>query len=243
VSVPLWAAELAAAFWVEVGAPEPFPRGLSRPIARALPLAVVLLPQLRLAAVRAWLERCAIACPCAAVDRPLRACLVARGGAGLIFLDGADPADERRFSLAHELTHFLRDYWRLRRRACARLGDRVAEVLDGRRPPTPEERLSALLTEVPLRACVHLMERDVAGRFATPVVAAAEDAADRLAYELLAPAASVLAEWVGERAALVPCLQQVYGLPLAQALAYREILLPSAPQPDPLLHRLRRAPS
>jgi Zn-dependent peptidase ImmA (M78 family) len=35
---------------------------------------------------------------------------MARAGHGFISLDGSDADDERRFSLAHELAHFLLDY-------------------------------------------------------------------------------------------------------------------------------------
>src|SRR5262245_48996605 len=43
VRVPVWVAELAGAFWKEVGVAEPFPRNLRGPITHALPLAVVYL--------------------------------------------------------------------------------------------------------------------------------------------------------------------------------------------------------
>jgi hypothetical protein len=36
--VPLWVAELAAAFWDEAGEPGPFPRNLRRAARRAFPL-------------------------------------------------------------------------------------------------------------------------------------------------------------------------------------------------------------
>src|SRR5207244_1995423 len=110
VSLPLWVAELTGAFWSEAGEEAPFPRNLCRPIARALPVAVVSLPRLRLGGVRAWLRDNGLADPCRETDRPLRACLAAQAGHGLIFVDGSDRHDEQRFSLAHELGHFLRHY-------------------------------------------------------------------------------------------------------------------------------------
>jgi hypothetical protein len=129
MSTPLWVSEAAATFWAVAGAEEAFPRDLRRPIANALPVAVVLLPKLRLSAVDKWLVRQGMTCGLSIRDRALRACLVARYGHGLVFIDGTDPSDEQRFSLAHELAHFIRDYWRPRALAVERLGAGVLEVL------------------------------------------------------------------------------------------------------------------
>jgi hypothetical protein len=238
MSVPLWVTDLAAAFWQAAGAPEPFPRSLRRSIARGLPMTVVSLPGLGVDKVRDWLEEHHVGCPCRVNDRPLRACLAARGGWGYVFLDGTDPEDEQRFSLAHELAHFLRHYWQPRRQASHRLGPQVLDVFDGVRPPTAAERLHAVLAGVPLGFHWHLMQRD------TPDsrIALAEDDADRLACELLAPADAVARHAGGTWALACPellaaLLRDVFGLPLPQALAYGRLLVP-VPLVDPLLLRL-----
>ncbi len=239
MSVPFWAAELAATFWTEVGRVEPFPRDLRGPISLGLPVTVVYLPRLRLQDMLAWLNRNGVACPCDQADRSLRACLFAHRGNGFIFLDGVDPEDEQRFSLAHELTHFLRDYWQPRRLARQLLGDAVLEVFDGQRPPTLQERLSSLLARVPIGFHVHMLPRESGQR--PGAVAVAEEDADRLAYELLAPADSVLARVnrdPGQTAMLVPLLQGAYGLPAIQAGHYADLLVPPRRRPDPLLRRL-----
>ena len=49
MTVPVWAAELAANFWSRAKEKEPFPRQLLRPIARAVPLHVVFSPELTIA--------------------------------------------------------------------------------------------------------------------------------------------------------------------------------------------------
>jgi hypothetical protein len=242
MSVPFWVADLANQFWAEAGTVEPFPRNLRRPITRAVPLSVVSLPDLRLDAIRTWLLQNGVVCPCPERDRPLRACLVARSGCGFAFIDRADPEDEQRFSLAHELAHFLRHYRQPRRQAARRLGERVSEVFDGLRPPTPEERIGSLLGDVPLGFQVHLLEREGGGLVSGPAVAAAEAEADRLAFELLAPAEAVQSagtEALGEagRAALVLRLRSRFGFPRALARAYAELLAPR-PDTDPLLSRL-----
>ena len=243
MSVPLWVAELVRAFWTEAGLSESFPRELRRPIARALPVSLILLPRLSLDSVRAWLRENGVVYPCDERDRPLRACLVAFRGHGLIFLDGTDAANEQRFSLAHELAHFLRHYWQPRKLACRRLGEQVAEVFDGERPPTLQERLHSLLKNAPLGFHLHLMQRGPRREVLTVAVARAEEEADQAAYELLAPAVDVLAQTgtvQGDagRARLVEVLQTVFGLPQEQATDYGRLLLPPAWQ-DPLLRRLR----
>jgi hypothetical protein len=243
MKVPQWAAELVRAFWAEAGTAEPVPRTLRRAVARALPVSIVLLPRLRLDGVRAWLRENSVACVCDERDRPLRACLAASRGYGLIFLDGTDGEDEQRFSLAHETAHFLRHYWHPRRRACQYLGKQVAEVLDGERAPTEHERLHALLKTVPLGFHLHLMRRGQRCEVINAAVARAEEEADLVAYELLAPAAEVLArtgtiQGDAGRVRLVELLQSDFGLPTQQAADYGRLLLPPVWE-DPLLRRLR----
>jgi hypothetical protein len=239
VSVPLWVREQACGFWAEAGYEEPLPRELRRAITRAvLPLAVVPLPALGVRGVLDWLRRAGVSCALGEPDRRLRGCLVASRGYGFTFLDADDSPDEQRFSLAHELAHFLRDYLQPRRRAAARLGPQVLEVFDAVRPPRPEERLHALLRAAPVGFHVHLMARNADGPPGPE--AAAERDADRLAYELLAPADVVLSE-ARTSAAAAEILRTRFGLPPAQAADYATLLFPPAPASDPLVRRLRAA--
>ena len=164
------------------------------------------------------------------------ACLVAWRGHGFAFIDACDDPAERAFSLAHELSHFLRDYLRPRETVAARLGQAALEVLDGMRPPTPAERFHAVLRGVSVGPFAHLLRRDESGHPLTPTEREAEAAADRLAFELLAPVAAVGA--LTDRDALVMRLQAVFGLPPAPAARYAAILLPDPPRIDRALTRL-----
>jgi hypothetical protein len=123
------------------------------------------------------------------------------------------------------------------------MGPAALEVLDGLRTATPEERLQALLRFAPMGLHMHLLDRDPDNAPATSTIAAAEQDADRLAYELLAPAAHIgdATPSPGERTLLVRVLVKDYGFPETQAAKYATILLRGAEHIDPLLRRLKLA--
>lgn len=245
--MPLWVSDLSEKFWAAAGESETFPRNLRRPIAYALPVSLVLLPRLRLRSADTWLARQGIPCSLSLSDRGLRACLIARNGSGFIFIDGVDPDDEQRYSVAHELAHFLRDYWQPRQVAVERLGPGVLAVLDGERAARQDERVQALLANAPLGFHTHLMDRTAEGRYTDATTDRAERSADLLAFELLAPSEAVLGEvtmLTGARslATIVHTLNERFGIPLAQSKRYAAILSPHPPPVDPLLSRLGIVP-
>lgn len=225
---PAWIDATAEAFWVAAGdATSAFPRELEPAILYTTPLAIVSLPRLRPHAVDAWLARHGVAPVLDDAGDRLHACLVAAAGRGFVFLDGGDPPDQRRFSLAHELAHYLIDYFRPRLRALEALGPAIAPVLDGERPPEVAERAQAALAGVSLGIHRHLFAYD------DLTVARQEQSADRLAVELLAPAALAvpLARSIGgaSRAirldALTDALTRGFGLPRVIAEGYAGRLL------------------
>lgn len=236
MNVPVWCADLAARFWAAAGDSPPFPRDLSGSVVW-FPFAVVKMPELRLAAVCTWLSDRGCRIPTSERDRPLRGCLFADSGHAYAFLAADDPPDERRFSLAHEIGHFLRDYWRPREIVKARLGAGVLDVLDGLRPPTRQERIHALLRNVAVGPFSHFLRRDESGFPPTSAEREAEAAADQLAFELLAPAAAVGS--CANRDQLVLQLIENFGLPANPAERYAQLLLPELPKPGALVARIR----
>lgn len=249
----LWAREAADRFWANAGGvPAQYPRDLRRAVAWALPLAVVDLPRLGVGAVDAWLRRHhVVGVHLATHDRPLRACLLAYGGAGVVLLDGADADEERRFSLAHEVAHFLVEYALPRERTAHRVGLDALAVLDGHRAPTVDERVDAVLSGASLQAVLHLMERTPHGHPPLGAISQAERRADDLALELLAPAEAVTAilregeaTTAREAAALVA---STFGLPAPVARMYTDRLWPGSDEsPDGSLAErlgLGRSPS
>lgn len=220
-------------FWQSCGEVEPFPRSLERSISLALPLTVVKLPRLKLLSIESWLQQRGIAFHFNCVSRAVRGCLVAFGGEGLIFVDGADPEDERRFTIAHELAHFIVDYRLPRETAICKFGFTITEVFDGVRTPSVRERIHSVLTSTSLGVYTNLMEREFAQVGAYSGVWEIEDRADRIALALLAPPESVLSE-VDTSAAgfeeryqnIKTALQEKFGLPASIVESYgRELLV------------------
>jgi Zn-dependent peptidase ImmA (M78 family) len=237
--VPVWAYDLARGFWDAVGEEEGFPRELEDAIESAYPLTVKRLARLTLGSLREWLESLGIPVN-SSPDRPLCGFLAANRGSAILFVDANDAPDEQRYSLAHELAHFLRDVWRPRQRIGRVLGEAGKSVSDGCRPASQDERLAAALEGIDLAVHVHLLPRDADGRPATAVIADAEESADVLAFELLAPATHLAGRAVSwSTKELVNHLCIDYGMPRREAARYAERLRPPAPRPDAWLEALR----
>lgn len=230
---------LADEFWQLAGGPALFPRDLSAVASLALPVVTRNVPRLTLADVRQWLQARGISHSLPAHDRRLSGCLLAYSGQAFILVNGSDPERERRFTVAHELAHFLVDYREPRLKAIALLGGEIADVLDGIRLPTHTERLHSILSGVPIGLHMDIFERTPAGAYTTPATLHAEERADRLALELLAPADNVWAgfqsiaeerdagyDWARKR--LSQLLYDNYQLPQEQAQTYATWLLRKA---------------
>ena len=219
---------LAARFWQEAGGPAPLPRDVARAALYVLPISIVYPARLSVGVVRAWLAARGIAVPLAGPDRLLRGCLVAHRGAALLLVDGQDPPEEQRFTVAHEVAHFLLEHQGPRERARRRLGPGALEVLDGLRGSTVGEQVDALLADVALRVRTHLLDRSPSGGPACGTALRAECRADRLALELLAPAPEVwtrlgnapLRPFEALVARAADLLMETFGLPGAIATAY-----------------------
>lgn len=215
-----------------LGAEPRYPCDLEECIVWSLPLDVRRVDGLRVSYVALVARKLGMPYSFEGKDRRLCGCLLAHADRGIIFLDGSDQEDERRFTLAHELAHYLLDYLAPRQRALQSLGERIRPVLDGVRPPTMEERLYAVMEDAPLGVLSHLMERP-SGGVASTAVLNIETRADQLALELLAPAYLAMQAAVAARtqpynsrlAHLSAELANQYGLPPAIARYYAATLL------------------
>ena len=228
----LWIHEIVDQFWRDAtGAPPGYPRDLRDAVAWALPVVPVELPGLSISAINRWLADRRSQLRLDIPDRSLRAGIVVYEANGVLFIDQCDADDEQRFSLAHEIAHYLIEYAVPRQRARSRLGDQIVPVLDGRRLASADERIGALLGGVTLGPLLHLMERTPDGHPTGSVVSAAERHADALAFELLAPLADVRAAipegaWWPE---IQAALRVTFGLPVSAAGVYARMLAPEPP--------------
>lgn len=178
---------IARDFWISSRLELKFPRDIDRAICRALPICIIRLPQLTSRTASAWLAEHRLAISENSKELPLRGLMIARWGRGLIFVDGDDSEVEIRFSIAHELAHFLLEYWVPRQKILQSIGDRAIEFLEGYRVPYAEERLAGILRGVQWDEFRSSTARTSDGRFVTQAALDAEDLADQLALELLAP--------------------------------------------------------
>lgn len=184
------ARDVAQRLWVQARLPERYPRDIEQAISLVLPVAIVKLPALTTTEVVHWLARNELAVDVDTRPADLMGCLVANRGHGIVFVCGGDPPDEQRLTIAHEVAHFVRHYLFPRERVLRALGGKIEAVLDGDREPTPEERVAGVLAGVRVGAHVHLMPRAGSG---DRRVSTAEEEADDLGLELVAPREAVLA--------------------------------------------------
>lgn len=120
---------------------------------------------------------------------PLAGFLYAVGEDGSIFVEQSDPVARRRFSVAHELGHYLLHFRPLLRILSAQVGAPV-EALDAFPKTDDESELDALPDG---QIVLPLAYAEVyAGAFTLPPLAQMEVEANRFAAELLMPAALVI---------------------------------------------------
>jgi hypothetical protein len=177
---------VAEAFWATVGGRSRFgrPVDIERAAARVLPVAVHRVSGLHTGAVADLLVRVGAYPWIELTPRLLRGCLIADAGKALILVDCDDAEDEQRMTVAHEVAHLVLHYLTPRERAVTAFGTGILAVLDRTRPPTPGERLSSALRNVPIEPYRHAMDRQPRHARAVNFM---EDEADDLAVELLAP--------------------------------------------------------
>jgi hypothetical protein len=220
---------IASEFWAQACQQKSPPYDISRAVSLLFPIDIVCLCELSLEKIEKWLEKRGIKMPIDVNDRYLHGFVLAAKGNGFIFINGTDPEDERRYTIAHEISHFILDYKLPRDKVIEKLGESIAEVIDGLREPTIEERVSGLVKNVIVRPFTHLLEKEGDGSFETISIYNSESKADALALELLAPSTEIIRLVSNEKEKsifsvfsekCVDILINSYGLPSPIALQY-----------------------
>jgi hypothetical protein len=174
--------EFAKDFWAGAPDHQSYPRPIERAIAWVLPLAIVRLPTVDIKSVFDWFKFRNIGL-CASNDvGKMHGCVVARSGKGILFLDGTNPVNDQRFTIAHECAHFILHYLEPVRRATASFGDVGTDFVDGLETPEFQDRLSAILQRIDLEEYMHFFPQSEGIDMIRY-----EDDADRLALEILCP--------------------------------------------------------
>jgi Zn-dependent peptidase ImmA (M78 family) len=238
--------EIVESFWKLVGEKESFPRMLERSISLALPVALVKLPQLDLHIIENWLLRRSVKYSFDCNNRIIRGCLVAFNGKGIVFVDGTDTSSELRFTVAHEIAHFLIDYWQARNKASTKYGSSILEVFDGLREPSVDERVYSIIDGTATGLYTNLMERSPHGENSNTWHV--ENRADKVALALLAPSDAVFRKieitgktFLERRNEVVSILNSYFGLPDYVALSYGTDLLKSIGKGPSWVESLRLA--
>ncbi len=241
--LPGWLTRAVERFWAEFSPQATGPRDLHLPILLNLPLAIVEIDGLTIASLRDWLAGHRLPNLTTDANRPLRGCLTAFGGIGVVFVDRSDDEGQRRLTLAHEASHFIVDYLIPRELVISRRPDLV-DVLDGERQPTAAEHFGALLSDVPIGFHAHLLERDAHGGHLTSITSGVEDRAERMALELLAPLNEVMTDLKDiPDTELVALLTSRFGLPMTVASRYANHIQARTRRPRSLFDAIGLRPS
>lgn len=223
--------EIAAQFW-ERARQVRQTRNIFEAAKLVLPVEIVFISDLNLLKVKQWLtgkDLWDLIGNQEVNDRVMHGLILPLRGSALIFINADEPEREQRFTIAHEVAHFLLDHELPRQRAITQLGNGIREVLDGNLAPQLSEEVIAVIRGIELRQPVHPIEKDGDGSFRSWATFNAEKDADRLARELLAPRREVISYTLAGnqkpsyKAFVEKCsehLEQYYLLPTPAAYEY-----------------------
>ncbi len=120
-------------------------------------------------------------------ERSLHGCVIVGRSGAAILVEKSDDEAEKRFTIAHEVSHYILEVKRRHERAADRMGREFADTLYGLREATPTERIDAWLNNTRSEAFAHFMDRADTGGYGCARTQEAECLADDLALEILAP--------------------------------------------------------
>jgi Zn-dependent peptidase ImmA (M78 family) len=185
---------VAKEFWSVGGLNAEPPYDISGAVSLLFPIDIVQLSELTTGKIDHWFASRKINIQTHVKDRYLHGFVVFYRGSGFMFINGTDDETERRYTIAHEVSHFLLDYKIPRDKIIQKLGNSVEDALDGVREPTSAEMIEGIIKHVSVKPFMHLLEKEGDGSFQNLKIYNSENNADALALELLAPANRVTGE-------------------------------------------------
>jgi Zn-dependent peptidase ImmA (M78 family) len=127
-------------------------------------------------------------------DRSLHGFLMIKNGNICMFVEESEDQSQQRFTVAHEVSHYLLDYQLPKERAILALGKEIEDVLNGNLPPTDTQLALSVIKGVNISPYTFMIEKNGNGSFFNWSNFNSENEADYLAMELLAPRARIVNE-------------------------------------------------
>ncbi len=183
VSVEYW----AGWFWKRAGGRAGFPVDIGYAAMCALEVYIQEAAGLTTFSAVSRLKRDGIRSADGIDERRLHGCIRVSERGAVILVEEKDDEAQKRFTIAHEVAHYILEVRRHQERAADRLGYDFARVLHGFREATPPERIDAWLHNIRTDGLLHFMDRAPAGGYGCARTREAERLADDLAVEILAP--------------------------------------------------------
>ena len=178
-------------FWKRAGRRSEYPVNIGYAAMSALEVYVEEVAGLTTHAAVFHVRRAGISCAISHDESRLHGCVVVGRRGAVILVEKNDDEAQKRFTIAHEVAHYILEVRRHRERAADRMGRDFSDVLYGSREATPTERIDAWLSDVRSDKILHLMDRAPGGGYGCARTMDAECVADELALEILAPRSDV----------------------------------------------------
>ncbi len=162
----------------------------------SLTINLIKIQDLGLRKIEDWSKARNISVKIDANDRNVHGILFITDGTVLMFVEEEGDEIQQRFTIAHEVSHFLLDYKIPRERALLEFGTEIEEVLNGNLEATHSQLVTSMIKGINLEPYSFLIEKTGNGSFLSWSNFNAENEADYLALELLAPRAKIINETV-----------------------------------------------
>ena len=181
----------ASWFWKRAGGRSAPPVDIGYAATCALAIGIRPINGLTTSTATGHLENIGFLCADGLDERELHGCIAVGPRGAMILVEMRDDDSQQRFTIAHEVSHYILEVHRHHRRAAQQMGQDYVDILYGARTAAPSERIDAWLNNVRSSAITHFMDRDPNGSYGCGNTLEAECSADRLAIEILAPRAEM----------------------------------------------------